>query len=149
MNETFNFRNPDPGEVVDMQQRTQQRILARQRYKVLSQLLASSKDVDITVSPEIFEALNKERMEFEELLKLPQNKKNVEECLKQTKEDREKYYSDTDKHWNPKSKAKWGILGHIPNCVYYSRPPEYWKDKVLLRNFFNTFTKFRVSTKPI
>ena len=147
MNESFNFRNPDPGEVVDLQMRAKQRIQARQKYKVLSQLISGKKDVDITVSTEIFEALNRERMEFEELMRLPQNQKNVNDCMLQAKEAREKH--PDGKHWNPKSQAKWGELGHIPNCVYYSRPPEYWRDKKLLREFFNMFPKFRVSTKRL
>ena len=145
MKESFNFRSPDEGEVEEIQRQAKQRLYARQKYKVLSQLLSGSKDVDITISPEIFEALNKERMEFEEILKL--HPEQAKDAVRATIEDRRKH--DDGKYWNPKSPAKWGCLGHIPPCLYYSRPPEYWKDKAILRNFFNTFSKFRISTKPI
>lgn len=149
MSETFNLRNPEPGEVAEIHRKAQQRIRAKERYRVLSQLLSGKKDVDITVSPEIFEVLNKEKMEFELLMSQPQNKDNVEDCIKQAREDRERYYSGGDRSWNPKSKAKWGCLGHIPHCVFYARPTEYWKNKNLVRNFFNTFTKFRVSSRRV
>jgi len=136
MSDTFNMRNPKPGEVQDIYRKAEQRLLAKERYKVLSQLLAGKKDVDVTVSSQIFEVLNREKMEFEELMKLPQNKQNVEDCIKAAKEDREKYHED-GRWWNPKSKARYGCLGHIPHCVFYARPPEYWKDKNLLRETAN------------
>jgi len=145
--DTFNFRNPQEGEVADIQKRVIKRRLAKQRYHVLSQLLAGNKEVDITSSPEIFEALNRERMEFETLMKLPQNRANVQDCIDQAKDDRE-HFTD-GKYWNAHSLAKWGNLGHIPNCCYYARPPEYWKDKKIVREFLNMFPKFRISTKHL
>jgi len=144
-NNTFNFRQPKPGEVTEIHRKAKQRLLAKEKYRVLSQLLAGKRNVDVTVSPEIFEALNRERMEFKELLKLHPDQ--AQDSVKAAAEDRLKY--DEGKYWNPKSKAKWGCLGHIPPCVYYSRPPEYWKDSNLLKNFFNQFPKFRVSTKRL
>lgn len=144
-NETFNLRNPQPGEVAEIHRKAQQRIRAKERYRVLSQLLSGKKNVDITISPEIFEALNREKMEFGELLKLHPDQ--AQASIKAAKEDRAKH---TDgRSWNPKSPAKWGCLGHIPPCIYYSRPTEYWNDKKLLRAFFNSFPKFRVSSRRV
>ena len=145
MNDTFNLRNPDKGEVADIQRKAEQRLLAKEKYRVLSQLLSGKKDVDVTVSPEIFEALNRERMEFEELLKLHPDQ--ARDCVEAAAEDKLKH-SD-GRYWNRNSPAKWGCLGHIPPCVYYSRPAEYWKDKALVKNFFNTFSKFRISDKQL
>ena len=143
--DTFNMRNPDEGEVQEIHRRAKQKLLSKDKYHVLSQLLSGKKEVDVTVSPAIFEALNRERMEFTEILKLHPDQ--VQNSIKAVQIDRAKH---TDgKHWNPKSPAKWGCLGHIPPCVYYSRPTEYWEDKKLIKNFFNTFTKFRVSTKSV
>src|SRR3990167_757043 len=143
--DSFNFRNPSEGEITDIQRKVQQRRLAKAKYKVLSQLLAGKKEVDVTISPEIFEALNRERMEFEEILKLHPEQAN--DAILAAKEDREKF--SKDKYWNPQSEARWGVLGHIPPCIFYSRPMEYWKDKKLLREFYNGFPKFRVSIKRI
>lgn len=134
MSETFNFRNPDPGEVVMMQNLVKQRVLARQKYKVLSQLL-NGKTVDLRDSSLIFEALNREKMEFDDILKL--HPEQGKDCVDQAKEDRELGQ-------NIKSKAKWAIRGHIPPCIYHSRPPEYWKDKKILKEFFRMYPKFSV-----
>lgn len=145
MDDTFNFRNPQNGEVVYMHQEGKRRRLANEKYRVLSQILSGKKDVDVTVSPQIFEALNRERMEFEELLKLHPDQ--TKETIEAVKEDRERY--PDGKYWNRKTKAWWGCLGHIPPCIYYSRPQEYWRDKRLLREFYNMFPKFRLSTKRL
>ena len=56
MSDTFNMRNPKPGEVQDIYRKAEQRLLAKERYKVLSQLLAGKKDVDVTVSSQIWVA---------------------------------------------------------------------------------------------
>jgi hypothetical protein len=142
--ETFNFRNPDTGEVQEIEQKVKQRALANQKYKVLSQLLMG-KTVDVTVSPEIFEALNRERMEFDEILKLhPDQAKSAMDEVELRRQD-----YDDGKWWNPKSKAKWGYLGEIPYCLYIARPREYWKDKRILYHFFNMYPKFRLSSKPL
>jgi hypothetical protein len=144
--QTFNMRNPNPGEVLEMHAEAK-KIRAKQlRYKILKNLLDGN-TVDLTQDKALYEALNRERMEFEQILELHKNDPNVKDCLDQTVEDRGAY--DEGKYWNPDSKAKFGKLGHIPNCIYYSRPIEYWQDKRLIKNFFNIFTKFRVSTKPI
>jgi hypothetical protein len=84
-------------------------------------------------------------MEFEEILKLHPDQ--AEEAVLATKEDRSSIEENI--YWNRESPAKWARLGHIPPCIYYSRPAEYWANKKLLKLFFNTFTKFRVSTSRI
>jgi len=146
MSNSFNFRNPDPGEVQRINLTAKEKRMQREKYEVLSKLLNSKgKDVDITQSELVFEALNREKMEFEQILKL--HPKDAKDAMEQVRIDREFFKEGT--HWNPNSKAKWGIKGHVPLCCYYARPPEYWKNKDLINNFFNTFTKFRISTKKI
>jgi hypothetical protein len=98
----------------------------------------------LTASPQLYEALNKERMEFEEILKLHPDQ--AVEAEKAASEDRSMF--DENKYWNSDG-AKWAMLGHIPPCIYNARPKEYWSDKRLLKSFFNTFTKFRISTRPL
>ncbi len=145
MNDTFNFRNPEKSEVIEMHHLVKSKIAARQKYKVLSKILNGEKNVDVTVSPEIFEALNRECMEFEELLNLHPDQ--AKDAIEAANEDKQKH--DNGRYWNRNSPAKWGCLGHIPPCCYYARPAEYWKDKKILREFFNMFPKFRVSDKRL
>lgn len=144
MNNTFNMRNPDIGEVASVYKEAKKRRLQMMKYKLLKQLL-DGETVDLTKSPELFEALNRERMEFEELLKL--HPEQAEESVLAAKEDRD--LVEENVYWNPDSPAKWAKLGHIPPCIYYSRPAEYWADKRILKQFFNMFTKFRISTSRI
>lgn len=144
MSDTFNFRNPEPFEVSDMHRKTRQRILAKEKYVALSKLL-NGETIDATKYPQIFEALNRERMEFDELLKLhPDHGMAAMEEAKFAREQMEE-----GKYWNRKSPAKWGHMGEIPTCIYYSRPPEYWKDKKILKEFFNMYPKFRISSSKI
>jgi len=137
------MRRPDPNEVVEMHQAVKKRRAQQIKYKVIKDLM-DGKLSDLTVSPELYEALNRERMEFDQILKLHPDQ--AEEALKATKEDRE--LVDENKYWNSDG-AKWATLGHIPPCLYYARPVEYWKDKRILKAFFNMYTKFRISTRPI
>jgi hypothetical protein len=141
--DTFNMRNPDPGEVVEMHNAAKQRRAQKLKFKVIQELL-SGKTSDISQSPLLFEALNKEKMEFEMILRI--HPEQTDEAIKAVVEDRE--MMDENKYWN-KDGAKWATLGHIPPCVYYARPPDYWNDKRIIKAFFNMFTKFRISTKPI
>jgi len=141
--ETFNMRNPDPNEVSEMYQAAKKRRSQLIKYKLLKDLL-DGKTVDLTASPALYEALNREKMEFEQLLKLHPDQAN--EAILAVKEDRE--VINENQYWNRKG-AKWATLGHIPPCIYYSRPPVYWEDKRILKAFFNTFTKFRISPRTI
>lgn len=144
MSQRFNMRNPNKNEVGDMVSEAKRRRALKIKCKLIKQML-DGQTVDITQSPALFEALNREKMEFEEILKL--HPEQTEEAIAATKEDRSSIEENV--YWNRESPAKWARLGHIPPCVYYSRPPEYWADSRLLKNFFNTFTKFRVSTNRI
>ncbi len=144
MNNSFNFRNPQVGEVQDMYAQAKVRRARVIKYKMLKELL-DGKTVDMTQNTQLFEALNREQMEFEEILKLHPDQAN--EAILAAKEDREQI--DENVYWNRNSPAKWGKLGHIPPCIYYSRPAEYWEDSRLLKAFFNMFTRFRVSTRKI
>lgn len=88
----------------------------------------------------MFEVLNKERMEFEEILRLhPEEVNETIEYVKQRKEEQ------NGKWYNPDSQAWWGEKGAIPPCVYYARPASYWKDKRLMNNFLNQFSKFKIA----
>jgi len=144
MSDKFNFRNPDVGEVQDMYAKAKILRQRRLRYKMLQDLL-DGKTVDMTKDAKLFEALNKEKMEFDEILRLHPDQAN--EAMLAAKEDRESI--DENVYWNRHSPAKWGKLGHIPPCIYHSRPPEYWEDSRLLKAFFNMYTKFRVSTRKV
>jgi hypothetical protein len=141
--DTFNMRNPDPNEVVEMHNEAKKRRAQIIKYKVIKDLM-DGKDTDITVSPAIYEALNREKMDFEQILRLHPDQAN--EAMLAAKEDREMI--DENKYWNSEG-AKWGVLGHIPPCVYNSRPSEYWNNKKILKAFFNMYPKFRVSTRKI
>ena len=144
MSDKFNFKNPDPGEVQGMYAEAKARRARIVKYKMLKDLL-DGKTVDMTQNVQLFEALNREQMEFEAILKNHPDQAN--EAMLAAKEDREEI--DENIYWNRNSPAKWGKLGHIPPCIYYARPAEYWEDKRLLKAFFNMFTKFRVSTRKI
>lgn len=132
-NNSFNLRNPAPGEVQEMQLRAKQIREQKIRTKVLSQLL-EGKTVDLTQCSALFEALNKERMEFDEILKL--HPEQGVACVEQAKEDRDAGRIRSD--------ANWAIRGHIPPCLYNARPPEYWKNKKILNEFFRIYPKFAV-----
>jgi hypothetical protein len=138
------MRNPDPGEVKDMYAQAKILRQRRLRYKMLQDLL-DGKTVDMTKDAKLFEALNKEKMEFDEILKLHPDQAN--EAILAAKEDREGI--DENVYWNRHSPAKWAKLGHIPPCIYHARSPEYWEDSRLLKAFFNMYSKFRVSTRKI
>jgi hypothetical protein len=144
MNDTFNMRDPEEGEVQSIHQQAKLLRANKIKYRMLKDLL-DGKTVDMTQNAQLFEALNRERMEFEEILKLHPDQAN--EAILATKEDREDVTENI--YWNRNSPAKWAKLGHIPPCVYYSRPSEYWNDEKILKAFFNTFTKFRISTREL
>jgi len=147
MSETFNFREPKVGEVESLGYKAQILRNYKEKYKILSHLLGANgtKEIDITNSKEIYEAINREKMDFETIMNL--HPAQVAETIKQVEEDR-RCFPD-GKWWNRKSKAKWGLKGLIPICCYYARPDWYWKDEKLVDSFFNTFPKLRISTKPL
>jgi acetoin utilization deacetylase AcuC-like enzyme len=113
------------------------------KYKLIADLL-DGKSVNVTKNTEHFEALNREKMEFEEIMKL--HPEEVQNCIEYVK-DRKVEQDGT--WWNKDSKAKHGEWGAIPECVYYARPLSYWKNLTLKKQFFNTFTKFRISERSL
>lgn len=116
---------------------------AELRYHLIDEALRGEV-IDVTKSKVLFEALNKEKMEFDELLRLhPEEVKADIEHIKSVREQSKGVW------YNPNSKAKHGYLGRIPDCCYFARPDKYWRNKKLLYNFFNTYPVFRVSERPI
>jgi len=135
MKPILDMRNDSTEDVVDMQRRVKNIRAQKAKYKALSQLL-DGKTIDLRDSSILFEALNRERMEFEEILKLHPDQ--AQDCIDQTKDD-------IEAGRNLESKAKWAVHYNIPLCIYYSRPKEYWQDKKMIENFLRMFPKFRVT----
>lgn len=139
----FNLREDKPSDVRRLMLTAKQRKEAFRKYKLLSDLIRG-KVIDLNKSKQLFVALNREKLDFEELLKLhEEDARKTAEAVKQARE------AHNGRWWNRNSRARWGLYGHIPNCIYYSRPPQYWKKEELVKNFFNSFPKFRISDKRI
>ena len=139
MTDRFNMREEKPEDVRSLLKTAKQRREERMKYHLLSELL-DGKTINVIKNPQLFEALNKERLDFEQILKLhPEEVKETIEYVKERKEEQQ------GRWYNPNSKAWWGEKGAIPPCCYYARPASYWKDKKLTNHFFNTFTKFRIA----
>lgn len=114
------------------------------KWRLLSEAL-QGKQIDLTKSNQLFEAVNREKMEFKELLKLhPEEAKMCAEHIKSKREE-----CPDGRYWNRASKAKWGFEGTVPPCCYHARPKWYWEDKRLRYSFFNEFPAFRMSSKPL
>jgi acetoin utilization deacetylase AcuC-like enzyme len=113
------------------------------KYKLISDLL-EGKTINVTSNTELFESLNRERLELEQIMSL--HPEEVKNCLEYVK-DRKVEQNGT--WWNKDSEAKHGEWGAIPECVYYARPQSYWNNLTLKKNFFNQFSKFRISEKPL
>ena len=143
MSDQFNLKHDKPEEVRSLFTAAKKRREQKMKYHLLSEML-NGKTADITKSTELFEALNREKMEFEELLKL--HPEEVKENIEYVKERR---VEQGGRWWNPNSAAKWGEKGVIPPCCYYARPREYWKDKALVDCFLNQFPVFRISDKRL
>jgi len=141
----FNMREDKPEDVQVLFKAATRRRENRKRYQLLSEML-EGKTVSVMNNPQLFEALNRENMEFEEILKL--HPEQVKDALDLVKRDRDMARTG-GRWWNPASKARWGAKGHVPYCCYIARPATYWQNKKLTNHFFNTFTKFRVSESRI
>ena len=139
MTDQFNMKVDKPDDVRSLLLEAKRRKDNKIRYHLLGEML-SGKVVNVTKDTGLFEALNRERMDFEQLLKLhPEQAKETVEYVKQRKEEQDgMWYSTT-------SKAKWGEKGAIPPCCFHARPRSYWENKKLTNNFFNQFTKFRIA----
>jgi len=137
------LRNDADGEVRSLFQSAKKRKEDEIRFRLLGELL-QGEVIDVTKSDKLFEALNRENMEFEQLLKLhPDEVKETIDYVKQRREEQ------NGKWYNPDSQAWWGEKGAIPPCCYFARPSKYWKNKKLVNHFFNTFSKFRIAENPL
>lgn len=138
------LRGDSDNEVRSLFKAAQKRKEDKIKYKLLAEAL-QGKCIDLTKSNQLYEAVNREKMEFEQLLKL--HPEEVEYCKQYIKQRREEM--NDGKYWNPHSQAKWAHEGTCPPCCYFARPKWYWQDKRLRNNFLNMFPAFRVSTKPL
>lgn len=145
MKPNFNasIRGDSDNEVKSLFREAQKRKENAIRFKLLADLL-DGKTIDLTKSSQLFEAVNREKMDFEQILKLhPKEAQEQMEYVKQRK-------SEQGGRWyNPQSQAWWGEKGVIPPCCYHARPRSYWKNQKLVNNFFNTFPKFRIAESPL
>jgi len=113
------------------------------KYHLLSELL-EGETINLTKSPQMYEAINREKMEFETLLNLhPEEVQETIEYVNMRKAEQNGIW------WNKDSPAKHGEKGAVPPCCYFARPVWYWKSKALVNSFFNIFSKFRISEKPL
>jgi len=146
MTDQFNMREDKPEDIRILFKQAQKRRENAVRWHLLGDLL-NGKTIDLTKSNQLFEAVNRERMEFEQILNL--HPEEVGECIEYVKMRCEEQKNIGGKWWNPYSKARHGEEGAMPPCIRYARPNWYWYDKKLRHNFFNSFPKFRISEKPL
>ena len=129
--------------VKDMFEAVKKRKEDKQRFHLLSELL-KGKVIDLHKNQQLFEAVNREKMSFDEILKLhPEEVQQHIDYVKQRKEEQK------GRWYNPDSKAWWGEKGVIPPCCYHARPGEYWKDKNLVNSFLNLYPVFRIAEKEL
>ena len=139
----FNMREDKPEDVRSLLDAAMRRKADKARYELLANLI-SGKTISVVNNPELYEALNREKMEFEDILKLhPEQAQETMEYVKERKIDQAGTWYSKD------SDAWWGEKGAIPPCCYYARPGSYWQNKKLTNHFFNTFTKFRIAESPL
>lgn len=136
---SFDVRHDSDNDVKNLLISAKKRREQKMKYHLISELL-KGETIDITKNAELYEALNREHMEFEEILKL--HPEQTRECVEYVKERKKQ---QGGRWWNPNSDAKWGEKGVIPPCIYFARPKEYWTDKRLTNDFLNTFKKFRIA----
>ena len=126
-------------------QRAEQANRNKSRYKIIADLMAG-KDTDITVDPEIFATINRERISLEEFMSCHPN--DVKEA-----EEGAKYRREIDpKWWNSKSQSKMGHMGCVPFCVsnlFWEVYPDMKERGKAYKRFFNSFPKFRISDSKI
>lgn len=133
------IRNDPDTEVQSLFKAAESRKQAMLRYHLLDEAMKGNV-IDITQSPVLFEALNKEKMDFEEILKLhPDEVKELRAYVKERKAEQ------GGRWYNPESEAWWGEKGVIPPCCYHARPTAYWKNKKLVNSFLNTFNCFKIA----
>ena len=137
MIDQFNMREEKPEDVRSLLQTAKQRREQRMKWHLLGEAL-KGKTINVTKNQELFESLNKERMEFEDILKLhPEETKETMQYVKERKAQQ------NGRWYNTKSDAWWGEKGVIPPCVFYARPHSYWT-KEIVNKFLNDFPKFKI-----
>ena len=137
------IRGDSDTEVKSLFQAAKKRKEDAMKYHLIAELL-EGETINLTKSPQMYEAVNREKMDFETLLKLhPEQVQETIEYVKMRKAEQNGIW------WNKDSKAKHGEKGAIPPCCYFARPVWYWKNKALVNSFFNTFSKFRISESPL
>jgi hypothetical protein len=139
----LDVRHDSPDDVKSLLKNAEQRRADRMKWHLLGEALAG-KTIDVTKNQELFEALNRERMDFEEIMKMhPQEMTEIIEGVKLRRQEM------GGKWYNPDSDAWWGEKGVIPKCVYYARPSSYWRNKDFVNKFFNDFPVFRIGDRKL
>jgi len=137
MTDQFNMREEKPEDVRSLLLTAKARKEQNMKWHLLGEAL-KGKTINVTKNQELFESLNRERMEFEDILKLhPEETQETMEYVKERKAQQ------GGRWYNPESKAWWGEKGVIPPCVFFARPHSYWT-KELMNKFLNDFPKFRI-----
>ena len=139
MNDQFNMREDKPEDVRSLFKAAQKRKEDKIKFHLLAELI-DGKTINVTKNQELFEALNRERMDFETIMKL--HPEEIKETMNYVKERK---IQQDGKWYNTDSKAWWGEKGVIPPCVYYARPSYYWRNKSFVNKFLNDFPKFRIA----
>lgn len=140
---TFNMRQDNQDSVSKLMSEAERRNAIRQnieRYRILGSLLAG-KETDITGDPAIFAQLNRERLSLDEFMSF-----YPEDCARAEQEASQERELNPD-GWNPKSKARWALLGIPPMCVadLFDRVYEGDERKRALKRFFKQYPRFAVA----
>ena len=146
MTDQFNMREEKVEDVKALFRAANKRRENKVRYHLLAKLLKGD-TINLTKDDKLYTAVNKEKMEFEQILNL--NSQEVKNTIEYVKNRREEQKKVGGRWYNPNSKAFWGEKGAVPPCCYYARPAWYWQDKKLTNSFFNTFPVFRIGDKRL
>src|SRR3990167_10487571 len=124
----------------------------KHRYKIIADLMGG-KEADITGDPQIFGAINKERMAVEDyMLLFPEHISDALHEVERIKGEMD-MGGNPGRDYNPKSLAKWRIPGIMPRCVAELYMEVYEGDRhamyAAFKRFFNQFTVFRISDNKI
>ena len=139
----FDVRHDSDNDVKNLMLSAKKRKEQKMKLHLISELL-DGKTINVTKNQELFEALNRERLDFEYILKMhPEEVNELKEYVKERK------VQQNGRWYNPQSEAWWGEKGVIPPCCFWARPREYWKDKRLVDKFLNDFPVFRIAEKTL
>lgn len=122
------------------------------RYQIIADLMKRG-SADITADTGIFLALNRPRdLEDRERLTLEEYMKFFPEECEDALYVAAQRRSENECAYNMKSQAKWHHLGEMPPSVaqlIVDMYPESEDKKAAFKRFFNSFPKFRISSKRI